>query len=76
MADRTRDQIDLIRTTAPVNTSGQPALAVPAGMTPEGLPLGVQLVAAYGREDVLFRVGSQLEEAVGWPDWKPPAYAG
>jgi amidase len=74
--ERTRALIDLIRATAPVNTAGQPALAVPAGFTSDGLPVGAQLVAAYGHEDVLVRTGSQLEDAVGWREWKPPAYAG
>jgi amidase len=32
----------------------------------QGLPVGVQLVAAYGREDILIRVASQLEQANPW----------
>jgi amidase len=39
--------------------------------TPEGLPVGSQLVAAYGREDVLVRVGAQLETASPWPTIAP-----
>ena len=39
--------------TAPWNIAGQPAISLPLHMTPDGLPVGVQLVAAYGREDLL-----------------------
>ncbi len=41
----------------------------------EGLPLGVQLVAAPGREDVLFRVAAQLEAARPWIERRPPISA-
>ena len=39
------------------------------------LPVGVQLTAAYAREDVLLRVGAQLEEAAPWRDRHPPVSA-
>jgi amidase len=35
----------------------------------------VQLVAAYGREDLLIRVASQLEQAASWAGRHPPVHA-
>ena len=61
--------------TAGFNTTGQPAISLPLHQTPDGLPVGVQLVAAYGREDVLLRVAAQLEEAQPWVDRTPPVHA-
>jgi amidase len=49
--------------TAPFNATGQPACSIPLHRNAAGLPIGVQLVAGYGREDVLFRVAAQLEAA-------------
>ena len=40
------------------NATGQPALSLPLGWPDDGLPRGVQFVAAYGREDVLVRLGA------------------
>ena len=60
--------------TAPFNITGQPAISVPAGSA-SALPIGVQLVAAAGREDVLFRVAAQLEQVRPWADRTPPVFA-
>jgi amidase len=49
--------------TAPFNATGQPACSLPLFHNAAGLPIGIQLVAAYGREDLLFRVAAQLEAA-------------
>jgi amidase len=57
--------------TSPFNITGQPAISLPLHHTTSGLPIGVQLVAAYGCEDVLIRVASQLEAASPWADRHP-----
>ena len=61
--------------TAPFNMTGQPAISLPLHWTSEGLPVGVQLVASYGREDVLVRLASQLEQAKPWAGLRPPVAA-
>ena len=42
----------------------------------EGLPIGVQLVAPYGREDLLIQVAAQLEQATPWQDRHPALFDG
>lgn len=58
--------------TPPFNASGQPAISLPLHWNEQGLPVGVQLVAAYAREDLLIRVASQLEQAAPWAHRHPP----
>ena len=67
--------ISFLRYTAPFNMTGQPAITLPLHQTPDGLPVGVQLAAAYGREDLLIRIASQLEQTAPWNDRHPPVHA-
>ncbi|MBA2538221.1 MAG: amidase [Deltaproteobacteria bacterium] len=49
--------------TTPFNATGQPACSLPLYRNAAGLPIGVQLAGAYGREDLLLRASAQLETA-------------
>jgi amidase len=53
------------------NLTGQPALVLPLGQDPGGLPIAVQLVARYGEEATLFRLGAQLEGVRPWFSRRP-----
>ena len=70
--DDSTDRIrEIMQYTAQFNMTGQPAISLPLHRTASGLPVGMQLVAAYGREDVLIRVASQLEQAAPWAHLRP-----
>ena len=60
----------LIANTAPFNYTGFPALSLPCGIS-QGLPVGLQLVAPYFREDVLIRVAHAYQRAVDWRSFFP-----
>jgi amidase len=57
------------------NVTGNPAISLPLHWSDDGLPIGVQLAGAFGREDLLLRVAAQLEEARPWRDRIPPLLA-
>jgi amidase len=52
---------------APWNLAGWPAMSVPAGLDPRGLPLAVQLVAPPGGEAQLLAIAAQLQQLRPWP---------
>lgn len=52
--------------TVPANLAGLPGLSVPAGLSKEGLPLGLQLLGPAFEESVLFRTGHVLEQAAAF----------
>jgi amidase len=54
------------------NMTGQPALAIPAPRSSDGLPIGAQLVGPPDSEARLLALAAQLEPDLGWPEWRPP----
>ena len=57
------------------NLTGEPAISLPLHWNASGLPIGVQVVAPWGREDVLIRLAAQVEQARPWRDRRPPVSA-
>lgn len=57
------------------NFTGQPAISLPLYWNDSGLPIGTQLAARYGREDMLIRVAAQLEVARPWAGRRPAIFA-
>jgi amidase len=66
------DLMRMVSFTIPFNVTGEPAMSLPMHRTADGLPVGVQLVAPMGREDRLFRLAGQLEQARPWSHYHPP----
>ena len=62
--------------TAAFNVSGHPAISLPLVQSASGLPIGVQIVAPSAREDLLFRVAAQLEQAMPWKHRTPGYHVG
>jgi len=64
---------EITRLMRPVNTLGLPALAVPSGFTPNGLPCGMQLIARPFAERLLYRIGAAYQGATDWHTRMPAA---
>jgi aspartyl-tRNA(Asn)/glutamyl-tRNA(Gln) amidotransferase subunit A len=56
----------------PFNVTGSPAIAVPTGFTPEGLPTAMQIVGRWFDEAMVYRVAHAYCEATGFCDRHPP----
>jgi aspartyl-tRNA(Asn)/glutamyl-tRNA(Gln) amidotransferase subunit A len=54
----------------PFNLTGHPAMSVPAGLTENRLPVGLQLVGPWFGEQRLLDVAGLLEKVIGWPAWR------
>ncbi len=66
--DRWRDGVPY---TLPFNLTGQPALTLPCGVTPAGLPVGVQIVGARHADRRVLEAGLAIERALGFPQPHP-----
>ncbi|QPZ37273.1 amidase [Paramicrobacterium chengjingii] len=67
-----RQQCEYEPFTSFVNVAGLPAITLPVGETPDGLPMGVQLIGRPGGEATLFALGAQLERSIRW-QYRAPA---
>lgn len=62
------------RFTVPHDYAGLPTIALPCGLSDEGLPLSVQFVGHHLSEPLLVRVGHAFEEATDWHGMRPPGW--
>ena len=52
--------------TAVFNASGQPAISLPTYWTADDLPIGIHLAAAFGEDELLLNLSSQIEQNLPW----------
>jgi len=58
------------------NAAGTPAISLPLGMSPDGLPIGVQFAADFGQERTLLELAYELEVARPWDQRRAELFAG
>jgi Asp-tRNA(Asn)/Glu-tRNA(Gln) amidotransferase A subunit family amidase len=67
-----RELAPMVAFTSVCNVAGVPAMSVPLEWTEDGLPIGLQFVARFGAEEMLFSLAAQLERAQPWRHRRPP----
>ena len=63
--------LDWMKSCYLISATGHPAISVPGGFTPEGLPVGIQIVGRYRDEFGLLQVAHAFEAATGWGKVRP-----
>ena len=58
------------------NATGFPAISLPLCQSADGLPIGMQFMAGFGKEALLMRVAAAFEEALPWIGRRPPVHVG
>jgi len=64
--------IDWMRSCSYISATGLPAISLPCGFTPEGLPVGIQIVARHQNEFGLLQLAHAFEQATGFWRQRPP----
>jgi amidase len=67
-------QVQYTPFTSMINVSGLPAIVLPVSQTPDGLPMGVQLIGRPGGERTLLSLAAQLERRIRWPSRHPAVW--
>ena len=78
LGEKTEDPLSMYLNdvfTVPASLAGLPAITVPSGLSREGLPLGVQILAPRLAEESLFAAAGALEREIGFPQELPPGMA-
>ena len=60
--------------TALFNGTGHPAMSLPLHQSAEGLPIGQQFIAKFGREDLIFALAAELERSIPWSSRRPSVH--
>jgi aspartyl-tRNA(Asn)/glutamyl-tRNA(Gln) amidotransferase subunit A len=64
--------LESVSTMPPADLAGVPALSLCCGFTPDGLPLGLQLIGRRDDDATVLRAGHAYEQATPWRDRRPP----
>ncbi|MEC9321066.1 MAG: amidase family protein, partial [Chloroflexota bacterium] len=57
--------------TYPINSAGNPAASIPAGMTSSGLPVGLHIIGRFGDEETILEASAAFEAAKPWSQLRP-----